>query len=271
MKVIGVMTCHNRKDKTLNSIKTLIEHNPEIDFEFIVVDDGSTDGTGELLKKTFPMVTVISGTGNLFYSGGMRVGIDYVKKEKKNYDFVLFFNDDVFFYKKCIQRMINYKKNDSIVVGATENDSGKLSYGGVRKVSAIRPSFQIFMSIQDKKEYCDTFNANCVLIDREVFIVLNNIDRVYRHSLGDYDYGLNATRNGYKICVTDFFVGHCNNNPVTDNWLDKGKRRIDRIKEKENIKGLPTKVWFHFVKKNFNVVSAIIYSIIPYIRIMIKR
>lgn len=272
MKVIGIMTCFNRKSKTINSINTLIKNNPQIEFEFVIVDDSSKDGTRDELVAKFSNVTVINGNGNLFYSGGMRVGIDYVKKEKKDCDFILLFNDDVDFYKNCIQNMISYKKKaDSIVVGATENDSGKLSYGGVKKISTVRPSFCILMSTPEKREYCDTFNANCVLIDKNVFMLLNNIDKVYRHSLGDYDYGLDATRNGYKICVTDFFVGHCNNNPVSDNWLDKEKSRTERLKKKESIKGLPTKIWFHFVNKNFNFVSAIIYSVIPYIRIMVKK
>ena len=45
MKIVVVFTCFNRKEKTLKCVERLIEGNKRIDFKFIIVDDGSTDGT----------------------------------------------------------------------------------------------------------------------------------------------------------------------------------------------------------------------------------
>ena len=56
IKVLGLMTCFNRKDKTVRALKNLIQGNPEIDFSFIVADDASTDGTAQALKE-FKTVT----------------------------------------------------------------------------------------------------------------------------------------------------------------------------------------------------------------------
>ena len=271
MKVLGLMTCFNRKEKTLNSIRKIISENSDILFEFIVVDDASKDGTKEALEKEFSNVTVLSGNGGLYYSGGMRMAISYVKSLHREYDYILLFNDDVDFYYNSIYRLIEYKGTDDIAVGATENSKNIISYGGVRKKSSFRPAFSIFMSSHERKEYCDTFNANCVIIDFDVFCNLDNIDPVYGHSLGDYDYGLNASRMGYKICVSDFFVGRCENNPVSDNWLDTSKSRLERLKKKESIKGLPLKTWFHFVSKNFGIVPAIISTCNQYIKIVINK
>lgn len=51
VKVAVILTCHNRKEKTVNCVKKLIGGNPQIVFQFVIVDDGSTDGTtGELEK-----------------------------------------------------------------------------------------------------------------------------------------------------------------------------------------------------------------------------
>ncbi len=82
ISILGLMTCFNRKEKTVRAIKNLIQGNPDIDFSFVVADDASTDGTSQALQEFF-QVTVLSGNGSLFYSGGMRLAIDYAKKAGK--------------------------------------------------------------------------------------------------------------------------------------------------------------------------------------------
>lgn len=269
MNILGIMTCFNRKEKTLNSIKKLITGNPEINFEFIVIDDNSTDGTFESLKQ-LDHVTVLSGNGNLYYSGGMRLGISYIKQKKLSSDYILFFNDDVDFYDAVIEKMLTYlDTSNEIIVGVTNNSAGKISYGGVKKKSNFKPVFDIVMS-NSKKVYCDTFCGNCVLIPYSIFDSLENIDPVYIHSMGDYDYGLTATEKGYKICATNFFVGLCDNNPISVNWLDKSKSRKERIKLKEMPKGLPGKIWFHFLRKHYGMVSAILFSVTQYLKIIVR-
>ena len=270
MRVVGIMTCFNRKTKTINSIKRLIDGNSDVNFEFIVVDDNSSDGTAQSLS-TFENVTVLKGDGQLYYSGGMHKGIGYVKDRNIFCDYILFFNDDVDFYDGIIHRMISYADvSNEIIVGATESIKGKISYGGVQKSSNFKPAFNIVMSNETKK-YCDTFCANCVLIPYGTFKILNNMDNKFKHSLGDYDYGLTASENGIPISVTNFFVGSCQNNPVSANWLDNTKSRKERLLLKESPKGLPREVWFYFVKKHYGVLSAIIFSTTQYLKILLGR
>ena len=59
IRILGLMTCFNRKEKTLKALNNLILGNPEIRFSFLIVDDGSTDGTKQELEK-FPEVQLIS-------------------------------------------------------------------------------------------------------------------------------------------------------------------------------------------------------------------
>ena len=79
IRILGLMTCYNRKEKTLNALNHLIKGNPEVAFSFVVADDGSTDGTFEALQK-IPNLMIVRGDGNLFYSGGMRLAIAEAKK-----------------------------------------------------------------------------------------------------------------------------------------------------------------------------------------------
>ena len=269
IKVLGLMTCFNRKDKTVRALKNLIQGNPEIDFSFIVADDASTDGTAQALKE-FKTVTVLSGNGSLFYSGGMRLAIAEAKKTDDRFDYCLLFNDDVDFADCSIEKLC--AKDDSVIwVGPTSDENGELSYGGVVKTSKWRPKTEIVMGDSPQGRVCDTFNANCVLIPWRIFQKLDNIDPVYTHSMGDFDYGFSAVKKGYEIRVSDNFVGVCPDNPVQASWRNTELSFKERIKRKESPKGLPTKEWFHYLNKNYNAVTAIVYSLIPYLRIILKK
>lgn len=270
-KILAIFTCFNRREKTLQALERLVAGNPQLDISFIAVDDHSTDGTLEALEQ-LDYVKLLSGKGDLYYTGGMRKGMAYAQKQNDNNDYVLLFNDDVEFYENTVQRMVEAIKDSSdiVLVGATCGSDGQITYGGVKKISKLRPSFQILKS-NNKKVYCDTFNANCVLIPWKIFQKAPVMDKHYRHSLGDFAYGLTLRKMGYLIEASDFFVGRCEDNPAEGTWRDPRLSRKERIRKKESPKGLPTKEWFYFVKTYFNVVSACAYAILPYIKIILRR
>lgn len=266
-KVLGLMTCYNRKDKTKNAIETLRKGNPHLDFSFLVVDDHSTDGTREAIE-TIPQLEVISGNGSLFYSGGMRVAIEQAEK-KEEFDYCLLFNDDVDFTDGAIEYLA--EKNNSIIwVGPTCDENEQLSYGGIVKTSKWRPNTEIIKAETPEGRNCDTFNANCVLIPWNIFKKLDNIDPVYTHSMGDFDYGFSAIKKGYQIKVSDRYVGICVDNPIKNSWRNTEFSRKKRLSMKESPKGLPGREWFHYLNKNYRFFTAVVYSIIPYVRILLK-
>ncbi|MCD7824191.1 MAG: glycosyltransferase family 2 protein [Oscillospiraceae bacterium] len=273
MKVLAIFTCFNRKDKTENCIRKLTASNPTCEFTFVVADDNSTDGTQEILTsmQTDFDIHLLKGDGNLFYSGGMRLGMDYaLNKLGSDYDYMLMMNDDVEFYDHCIEKMAeqSIEQNNSIIVGATEDSCGKLSYSAMK---VERGYYFSRMPIDRWKDEADTFNANCVLIPYEAFKKTGSIDSVYVHSLGDFDYGLALKRNGYKLHVNREYVGCCNNNPSAGTWTDRSLSRRERIRKKESVKGAPTKQWFHFLRKNFGLPRAVFSSMTPFFRILVKR
>lgn len=60
--------------------------------EIVVVDNGSTDGSQELLKEGYPEVVLIELDENTGFTGGVNIGIEYAMQEKAEY--VLLFNND---------------------------------------------------------------------------------------------------------------------------------------------------------------------------------
>jgi len=272
--ILAVLTCFNRKSNTEQAIRTLVQGNPLCKFSFIVVDDNSTDGTYELvntLKNEFD-IHIIKGSGQLFYSGGMRVGINYALDNHihDSFDYLLMLNDDVYFYERCIEKMAHQSENqgNAIVIGATCNVEDSLSYGAIQYIHGYKYRK---IPVADWQMPADTFNANCVLIPFEIFIRVGSIDPHYKHSLGDFDYGLNIKRNGFDMFSSKEYVGICNTNSSSNTWTDINLSRKERIKKKESVKGAPVKQWFYFLNKNFGFLTAVIGSCTPYLRILIGK
>ncbi|MBS6921964.1 MAG: glycosyltransferase family 2 protein [Lachnospiraceae bacterium] len=273
MRILVILTCYNRKEKTKKCIETITDGNPICEFSFVVADDGSNDGTLELLRQMNSkyQIYIVKGNGNWFYSGGMNAGMKYALQSlSHDYDYMLMINDDVEFSVESIQNMINQSvvQRNAVIVGAMRDDTGHLSYGAIKYTSGYKYRK---LDISEWKTEADTFNANCVLIPYQDFEQNGPIDSYYRHSLGDFDYGISLQKSGCKIFQSREFVGICNNNSKNNTWADLSIGRIERIRKKENIKGAPIKQWFYFLKKNFGLRWAIKGAITPYIRIIFGK
>ena len=140
-RLVVCLTCHNRKEKTLACLSALyatdLPH--KIQVEVILVDDGSTDGTGTASAALDRRITVVYGDGKLFWNGGMRMA--FAEAWKSRPDFYVWLNDDTTLEKHALQHLLEtYDSLRSshgdrlIIVGATfDPESNRLTYGGFRR------------------------------------------------------------------------------------------------------------------------------------------
>lgn len=269
IKVCVILTCFNRKELTKRCIDTL--YDARYDMQYVIADDGSTDGTGQMLeaeKKEYS-IHILNGTGGWYWCGGMREGISYASKNIAA-EYYLLINDDVFVFENALHETINQSvlHDNGVIVGAVCSSDGKLSYGGVL-YSGKGIGYQTVSP--GAKEPCHTFNANFVLIPQKIFLKAGNIDCHFTHSMGDFAYGLQINKMGYSIYTSQNYVGICEPNVMKGTWQDTSLSRMERIKRKESAKGLPAQEWFFFLKIHFGYRKAIIYSISPYIRILMRK
>ena len=269
MKINVIMTCYNRKDKTLRCIKKLLTNC--LDIHFTIVDDNSTDGTTSAIEELNINKKILRGNGNLFWAGGMRLGIEDCLKEIDNYDYVLLVNDDVDFFQGSIEHMLGIaaEKTDSVIVGACCDMDGNPTYGAVKLNGILSRKMYRHLSIKENDVCADTFNCNAVLIPSDIMKIVGNFDNVYTHNFADYDYGFMLRKAGYGIYITPNYVGVCSDDKSLNTWENHKLTRSERLKLKEMAKGLPQKEWNHFLLKNLGFSYFIRYAYSAKIKILL--
>lgn len=102
-KVFAVIPVHDGIENTVPTVRSLLPLMPP-EGRIVVVDDGSTDGTRQVLQKDFPGVTVLAGDGNLWWSGATNLGSRYALKSGA--DYVLFLNNDVILHPQFLEELL---------------------------------------------------------------------------------------------------------------------------------------------------------------------
>jgi GT2 family glycosyltransferase len=73
-------------------------------YEIVVVDNGSTDGSVEAMRRHFPNVTLIENDENLGYAEGNNRGVEYALRTGADYIFVL--NNDTILSQDILTRLV---------------------------------------------------------------------------------------------------------------------------------------------------------------------
>ena len=97
----------------------------------LIIDDGSTDGTYEYIKKNYSDVAVLKGDGNLWWTGAIYWGVEEVLKIANQNDFILTINNDCVFSDNYIENLLKTSlSNKRAVVGSLgiDSNSKKLIY-----------------------------------------------------------------------------------------------------------------------------------------------
>ncbi len=229
MNILAVLvTFHNRKEKTLACLASLFNCSLPTDylFDVFLVDDGSTDGTSEAVLAKFPMVNIISGDGDLYWNRGMYLAW-ITAVSLKDYDYYLWLNDDAILFEYALKLMLEYSnaiENKRIIVGATCSQiDGTVTYSGFNFPNKkLNPNG----SWQD----CDFFNGNIVLIPAFVYRQVGLLDKRFRHALGDFDYGMRATKLGLIHALSPQFLGTCEDHTTDPPWRNNSVPIYKRLK-----------------------------------------
>ncbi|MDV6241227.1 glycosyltransferase family 2 protein [Rhodococcus opacus] len=223
------MACHNRRQTSVDAVRSLVD-SAELagsNLEFVIYDDGSSDGSSAALLELIPYATILYGDGSAFWAKSMARAESYAleKCSLGAEDYLIWFNDDVSLLPESMTVMSRLANEfpDSICVGAMRDaNSTDITYSGY-VAGGIHPLRFDMVEPTGGVETIHTFNGNFVLVPVSVARTLGGIDGGFSHALADFDYGLRAGRGNVAIRLAPVSIGTCSRN-VEDPTLSLGKR-----------------------------------------------
>ncbi len=192
-----ILPVHNRRSVTEKFINCLAAQSYQ-NYHLILVDDGSTDGTAEMVRAKIKSLTIIRGGGNLWWGGALHKGYLWLKNHDALLsDAVLICNDDVTFDNDYLETGLEFleKTPDAMILSTVYTSDGEFHEAG---------------AVADFKNF--TFkNAapgeiiNCATT-RGLFFTVSSFFKtggfypfLLPHYLSDFEFTIRAHRRGIKI------------------------------------------------------------------------
>ncbi len=193
------ITVFNRKEVTLRCLRRLYDLGIFHWSTVVLVDDGSTDGTAECVRKEFSVddVVIIEGKSELWWGGGTRLGMKYAIEHGA--ETIFWLNDDCLVGAEVLERLHSYADENRCITSALSKTPTGHIYGGTRRtwkgLSPVDFSAGTVIPV-------DAINGNCVCIPGFILKEIGMVDAdSFPHSRGDSDYGFRAAKAGFPSVV----------------------------------------------------------------------
>ena len=205
--VYALIPAHNNKPEVLQVLRCL-ERQRYGDLEVLLVDDGSTDGTGEEVRRRFPRVRVLQGDGQLWWTGANVLGVSDVTERARTGDFILLLNNDVSMDDDYVGELVKCSEHlGRAIVGSTivDDERRDCMVAGLRLDRRLRVTEQTDAAAIRESEYddqVDVLPGRGTLVPLEVFRRIGTFNRRLPHYGADYEFSIRARRAGFRLAVS---------------------------------------------------------------------
>ena len=186
-------------------------------YETIVVDDASTDGTDVFLTENYPEVIYLKNTENMGFSKTSNRGLHQAKHE-----LVLFLNNDMVLNDDFFEKTIPYfDQEDTFGVFSEIRDSlGEKKLEGQKAPKCKKHRIHYEDNRETKGPFTFYLCGGNALVSREKMLKLQGFNEIFSpFYFEDFDVSLRAWRKGWKSYYTeDTFCKHCHSQTINSNF-----------------------------------------------------
>lgn len=262
---VGIVILNwNRPFDTITCLESLNHITYKNHFS-IVVDNGSTDNSPDLILSYFPNIVLLKLSTNLGFAGGINEGIKCALE--LDADYVMLLNNDTVVASDFLEPLVETLERDSVIGIAVPKiyslSSPTHIYAAGARWTSIPPRIKIRgFGQMDNPQYNEIsdieYATGCALLVRpEVFMVAGMFDPIYFMYQEDYDFCRRVRQSGFRIVYV----------PKAKIW-HKGSAGLG---ENSPIKWYQwSKSTVIFYKKHFSLVALIYFLNWVFIRETIK-
>jgi GT2 family glycosyltransferase len=231
MKISIIIPIFNQKKYTQACLESVFKYSLIYGYEVIVVDNGSTDGSGDYLAEleNVGKVVVIRNVKNLGFAKACNQGAKMAKGE-----YLLFLNNDTVVTDKWLDILVEELDADKTIGIA----GSKLLYpdGTVQEAGIVfdeekwphhiykrEPGNALYVN---KKRQFQCLTAACFLVRKNIFEKDGGFDEAYLNGLEDLDFCLKVKESGLGIlyCPESVIYHHESITEGRSNYDEKNVR-----------------------------------------------
>lgn len=268
-----IIVNYNTKDLLKNCLKSIVSKQWDYRFEIAVVDNGSVDGSIEMVKKEYPQVKLIEVGKNLGFSGGNNVAL-----AKQGAKYYCLLNSDTEVLPNSLDSLVDFMNQTKFSIVSCkllnkdktlQPNFGDLPFGfsllswitgldDIPYLNNILPSFHKNSAndYQGEKEV-GWVSGSVMMINEEVLQKVGLFDDKLFMYGEDVEYCLRAKKAGFKIGWTDqaeiiHLGGGSSKDPAFRQWSGEFKGLI------------------YIYQKNFGLFWALILKVVFYFFILVR-
>lgn len=210
-KISVVLVTRNSKSVLFNCLKSLDtqdEITSSTNAQWIIADNGSTDGSIEEAVKLYPSLVIIKNSDNLGFANAANLGC-----RAASHDYILYINTDTEIKKGSISKLYDLISSDDkiAVIGPRllrKNETIQKSvYPEATLYTEIfKPFVKFFVSVKErfyKSGKCYTVNSlrgACFIVNKKYMLDVGGFDERYFFYLEETDLFRQLRLRGKKIC-----------------------------------------------------------------------
>ena len=260
-----VLVCWNNKAYLDPCLKSLYEGGLKSSFDVIVVDNGSTDGSQQMLAEKFPDVMLIQNEGNVGLGKASNQGI-----EATNGRYVLLLNNDTLVNGPALDVLVEYldaHPEAGAAAGKLLNPDGSFQ-SGFAPFSTLLEEFLIvthigeilwtgYPSHGDSNEIKETgwMSSACLLVRRAALDQIGLLDESYFIYGDEADLQYRLNKSGWKVVFLP-----------NSSIIHFGGRSMDRWKRRKMV--YRGKMMFY--KKNYGFFSTLLLRLMFFVMSLLK-
>lgn len=202
----------NTRDFLSACLESLFQTLGDISFEIWVVDNGSTDGSQEMVKNSFPTVNLIANTENKGFAGANNQAMESCQGE-----YMLLFNSDAIADPGAIHALLDLAKTQpgAGIIGAqlvNPDNSFQASYS---RFPSLSQEFLILTGlgrliygrwypsqgpeIESGPQIVDYVEGACLLVNRKAYLDVGGLDEGYFMYAEEVDWCHTMRQGGWQV------------------------------------------------------------------------